>query len=162
MITYPIDMSDATIRFTFRQALVTERNKRWVVSDGGPIPNPPADLVIMQEFRTQDTINPDTQKLDDGAWIDDEVNQTTTFHKSAIPLTQAELDAIAKRNTLAGFADEAKAFISALESKSIQYESNDPSNNAQMLTAVNLILDDLSVFFDRHAKFLRHYFRDLT
>ena len=121
MITYPVDVQNS--RFTFISGGVPVRGKIWPAADGMQIPDLDPSVSVLEEFRTPDpAFDPATQKLDDGAWVDDIPNQTATFSRSVVSLSQAELDAVAaaadrdsKKQTLAGVISTYELWESQLQ-----------------------------------------------
>ena len=73
-----------------------------------------------------------------------------------VSLTQDEVDEITDAATRKGYQAQLASFIQTLQNKSSQYSNNNPANAGEALTAVNLMLDDLSQLYDRLAKYFRY------
>lgn len=157
MISYPVDV--ANDRFTFRQGAETVRNKKWPRTDGMPLQGADPGLIIMQEFIQADpAYDPATQRLDDGAWVDDEPNQATTFVRSVVALTQDELDEIALAQDTTNKRQALDNAVATLRQWSVDAQGTvvgNQNNNAVTQTLV----DRLGIAFDRLADLLETYRR---
>lgn len=144
-ITYPVNVE--TNRFTFKLGTNVTRNVKWPRHDGGQLQSAATNLVILVErVAATAAFNPATHKLDAGTWIDDAPNQTATFTRLVVPLTQGELDENTRMTNL-------RASIATLRTW-----ANDARNttvtSGNHIATTQTIVNRLGTFFDRFADLL--------
>ncbi len=152
MITYPVP-KDA--RFTVKFNGETHRGREWSRDDGGPIPNPPAGLVILLESEEpRPSFDPLTQKLA-ASWVDDHANQSAVRTWTVVQLTPEEAAEAADTATRLQHLRDMGAAISTLESWATELEGITATTNAQALALINNLKGKQVIFFRRFAGLLR-------
>lgn len=153
MITYPVNIE--TDRFTFKLSGDVRRTQRWPRADGQRIANAAPGLIILQESRAAvPSFNPLTQKLSEGAWVDDEPNQTAIWTRTVLALSSEELatvadsaDREAKRTLVANAIPTLRQW--AIDARAVTVTSGNAVQTLQV------VVTRLATFFDRFADLLQ-------
>lgn len=156
-IVYPVD--PATDRFTVLvDGEVHKRGQIWPKADGSEITDLAANVTILQEVVEPAPVSgvdydPATHRVGQGAWTDDIPNETATFSRPIVALTQAELDAIAVDEDRQTKAVNLNTAIATLRQWSDDAEGTTvTSGNA--VNVLQTVVTRLGVFFDRFADLL--------
>lgn len=137
-ISYPVDVQND--RFSFILGEEELRGRQWPREDGQALVNPEPGLVVMQEVYAADPeYDPATHKLDAGSYDDDPENESTTFSREAVPLTQEELDAIAAAIARAQKWETAQQAVADLR----QWATDAENTTVNILNA-NSVLQDVN------------------
>lgn len=108
MITYPVDI---TKTYTFKVDGKVNRRAKWPNDWGTPLE---VEQVILEESMAPLPVegvdyDPETQKIGPGEWIDDELNQTATFVRPVVQLTETEIAERVRQQELDALRDQAKS-----------------------------------------------------
>lgn len=93
MISYPVSKDKRFDVYDKTFGGFRKKNIPWLRADGMQLKNLPLNIVWLERIHTHDPFDSATEKLGQPAPSIDLANETVTYHRPAIALTQEEIDA---------------------------------------------------------------------